>query len=100
MTEANPLQPLPKATQCMGMVCSHGVRQFPQRSSRNLLRLGYLQPAKRFKPHIVERALARLRADLVRDGVVKGGSPLNDRIPAAPDDNQQPSAVPSPSAST
>ena len=54
--------------------------------------------AKRFKPHIVERALARLRADLVRDGV--GGSPLNDRIPAAPDDNQQPSAVPSPSAST
>ena len=59
-----------------------------------------LQPAKRFKPHIVERALTRLRADLVRDGVVKGGSPLNDRTPAAPDDNQQPSAVPSPSAST
>ena len=36
----------------------------------------------------------RLRADLVRDGVVKGGTPLNDRMPAAPDDNQQPSAVP------
>ena len=67
---------------------------------KELLRLGYLQPAKRFKPHIVERALARLRADLVRDGVVNGGSPLNDRTPAAPDDNQQPSAVPSPSAST
>jgi hypothetical protein len=43
---------------------------------KELLRLGYLQPAKRFKPHIVERALTRLRADLVRDGVVKGGSPL------------------------
>ena len=67
---------------------------------KELLRLGYLQPAKRFKPHIVERALVRLRADLVRDGVVKGGTPLNDRMPAAPDDNQQPSAVPGPSAST
>ena len=52
---------------------------------KELLRLGYLQPAKRFKPHIVERALVRLRADLVRDGVVKGGTPLNDRMPAAPE---------------
>jgi hypothetical protein len=67
---------------------------------KELLRLGYLQPAKRFKPHI-ERALVRLRADLVRDGVVKGGSPLSDRMPAAPDDGQQPSPMlPGPSAST
>jgi hypothetical protein len=67
---------------------------------KELLRLGYLQPAKRFKPHIVERALVRLRADLVRDGVVQGSSLLNDRMPAAPDDNQLPSAATRPSAST
>jgi hypothetical protein len=78
------------------MVCRTASDNFPK-VVKELLRLGYLQPAKGW--HIVER-LARLRADLVRDGVVKGGSPLNDRIPAAPDDNQQPSAVPSPSAST
>jgi len=51
---------------------------------KELLRLGYLQPAKRFKPHIVERALVNLRADLVRDGIAKGSSPLNDRMPAVP----------------
>jgi len=67
---------------------------------KELLRLGYLQPAKRFKPHIVERALVRLRADLVRDGVVQGSGPPNDRMPTAPDDNRQPSAAPGPSAST
>jgi hypothetical protein len=67
---------------------------------KELLRLGYLQPAKRFKPHVVERALTRLRADLVRDGVVKGGSPLNDRPPALAEDTQQPTAVPGPGAST
>ena len=55
---------------------------------KQLLRLGYLQPAKRFKPHIVERAVARLRADLVRDGVVKGGISLRDPIPSTTDDNQ------------
>jgi hypothetical protein len=67
---------------------------------KELLRLGYLQPAKRFKPHIVERALVRLRADLVRDGVVKGSSLLNDRMPAAPDEIPQTPAAPGPSAST
>jgi hypothetical protein len=67
---------------------------------KELLRLGYLQPAKRFKPHIVERALVNLRADLVRDGVVKGSSPLNDRMPAVPDDNQQLSPATGPNAST
>ena len=67
---------------------------------KELLRLGYLQPAKRFKPHIVERALARLRADLVRDGVVKNGSSLNDRPPAIADDSPQPTAMPDPVAST
>jgi hypothetical protein len=67
---------------------------------KELLRLGYLQPAKRFKPHIVERALVRLRADLVRDGVVRGSSPLNDHMPAAPDDNQQSPAASRPSVPT
>ena len=61
---------------------------------KELLRLGYLQPAKRFKPHIVERALVRLRADLVRDGVVKGGNSLSDPISATADDSQS-SALPS-----
>jgi hypothetical protein len=61
---------------------------------KELLRLGYLQPAKRFKPHIVERALTRLRADLVRDGVVRGGNSLSDPIPSTADDSApaQPSA--------
>jgi hypothetical protein len=58
---------------------------------KELLRLGYLQPAKRFKPHIVERALVRLRADLVRDGVVQGGNSLTDPISSKADD-AQPSA--------
>ncbi len=64
-----------------------------------LLRLGYLQPAKRHKPHIVERALARLRADLVRDGVVYSSTP-GERAPAATDDGQQPAGAPRPTAST
>ena len=61
---------------------------------KELLRLGYLQPAKRFKPHIVERALVRLRADLVRDGVVKGGNSLSDPISSATDDSQPSASVP------
>lgn len=61
---------------------------------KELLRLGYLQPAKRFKPHIVERALVRLRADLVRDGVVKGGNSLTDPISSPADDNQPSASVP------
>ena len=66
---------------------------------KELLRLGYLQPAKRFKPHIVERALVRLRADLVRDGVVKGGNSLSDPTASSAD---EPSAQPAsaPGAST
>ena len=60
---------------------------------KELLRLGYLQPAKRFKPHIVQRALVRLRADLVRDGVVKESNSLRDPIPSTTDDNQ-PAAQP------
>jgi len=67
---------------------------------KELLRLGYLQPAKRYKPHIIERALARLRADLVRDGVVHGSIPPEDRASATPDDGQKPLLVPGTSAST
>jgi hypothetical protein len=60
---------------------------------KELLKLGYLQPAKRHKPHVVERALLRLRADLVRGGVVYGGNP-GDRAPPAPADEQPPMAAP------
>jgi hypothetical protein len=67
---------------------------------KELLTLGYLQPAKRYKPHVVERALARLRADLVRDGVVHGSAPPEDRASASPDDSKQPAAIPRSSAST
>jgi hypothetical protein len=67
---------------------------------KELLTLGYLQPAKRYKPHIVERALARLRADLVRDGVVHGTIPPEDRTSVTPDDGQQPLTTPRTSAST
>jgi hypothetical protein len=66
---------------------------------KELLRLGYLQPAKRFKPHIVERALARLRADLIRDGVVRSGNPADNRVSAA-EDAQHPSAMPGPNTPT
>jgi hypothetical protein len=59
---------------------------------KDLLSLGYLQPAKRHKPHVVERAMARLRADLVRDGIVSSSHPP-DRTLAASDDGQQPAAV-------
>jgi hypothetical protein len=67
---------------------------------KELLTLGYLQPAKRYKLHIVERALTRLRADLVRDGVVHGTVPPEDRASATPDDDQQPLTIPRTSAST
>ena len=59
---------------------------------KDLLSLGYLQPAKRHKPHVVERAMARLRADLVRDGVVSSSNPA-DRALAVSEDGQQPVAV-------
>jgi hypothetical protein len=59
---------------------------------KELLKLGYLQPAKRHKPQVVERALLRLRADLVRGGVVYGGN-TGDRAPAASTDDQQPPTV-------
>jgi hypothetical protein len=84
----------------MGMVVQSRRPAISPKVIKELLRLGYLQPAKRFKPHIVERALVRLRADLVRDGVVSGGSPLSDRAPATPEDSQQPLAAPRPTAST
>ena len=67
---------------------------------KELLALGYLQPAKRYKPHIVERALARLRADLVRDGVVHGSVPPEDRAPGSPGDGKRPAPIPRSGAST
>jgi len=67
---------------------------------KELLALGYLQPAKRYKPHIVERALARLRADLVHDGVVHGSVPPEDRAPGSPGDGKRPAPIPRSGAST
>jgi hypothetical protein len=54
---------------------------------KDLLSLGYLQPAKRHKPHVVERALARLRTDLIREGVVSSSNPA-ERALIASDDAQ------------
>jgi len=39
----------------------------------NLVKLGYLQPAKRYEANALEAAVARLRHDLGRDGVICEG---------------------------
>jgi len=39
----------------------------------NLVKLGYLQPAKRYEANALEAAVARLRHDLRRDGVICEG---------------------------
>jgi hypothetical protein len=98
MTRANPLQPPAQAIERLKTVVQLRRPAISAKVIRELLRLGYLQPAKRYKPHVVERALARLRTDLVRDGVVKGSHSLADPISPAADDNQ-PSAS-GPGAST
>jgi hypothetical protein len=36
----------------------------------NLVKLGYLRPAKRYEANAVEAAVAQLRRDLSRDGVI------------------------------
>ena len=36
----------------------------------NLVKLGYLQPADRYEANAIEAAVARLRHDLSRDGVI------------------------------
>jgi hypothetical protein len=38
-----------------------------------LVELGYLQPGARHRATAVERAIERLRTDLMRDGVISGG---------------------------
>jgi hypothetical protein len=38
----------------------------------SLVALGYLQQAKRHRASAIERAIDRLRSDLVRDGVIYG----------------------------
>ena len=58
---------------------------------KDLLSLGYLQPAKRHKPHVVERALARLRVYLIREGVVSSSNPAERALTASEDG--QPLAV-------
>jgi hypothetical protein len=42
-----------------------------------LVELGYLQSGKRHKNGAVENALAQLKSDLCRDGVVRSSDPLN-----------------------
>ena len=98
MTRANPLEPPTQAIERAKTVVQLRRPAISTKVITELLRLGYLQPAKRYKPHVVERALVRLRADLVRDGVVKGSNLLSDPVAPAADDNQ-PSAS-GPSAST
>lgn len=98
MTNANPLEPPTRAIERMKRVVQLRRPAISAKVIKELLRLGYLQPAKRYKPHVVERALARLRADLVRDGVVKGSNSLADPIATTGDDHQP--SVPRPSAST
>jgi hypothetical protein len=39
----------------------------------SLVALGYLQQAKRHRASAIERAIDRLRSDLVRDGVICDG---------------------------
>jgi hypothetical protein len=88
MTTTNPLQPAAQAIERPGMVVHLRRPAISAKVIKELLRLGYLQPAKRFKPQVVERAVMRLRADLVRDGVVKGGNSLGDPIAPDADDNR------------
>jgi hypothetical protein len=88
MTSANPLEPPIQAIEHPETVVQLRRPAISTKVITELLRLGYLQPAKRYKPHVVERALARLRGDLVRDGVVKGSNSLSDPIAPAADDNQ------------
>lgn len=49
----------------------------------SLVKLGYLQPGARHRATAVERAIDRLRGDLIRDGVICNGdlslSPQRDR---------------------
>jgi hypothetical protein len=75
----------------MGMVARLRRPTISAKVIKELLKLGYLQPAKRHKPHVVERALLRLRADLVRGGVVYGGN-TGDRTPPTAADDPQPMA--------
>ena len=98
MTCANPLEPLIQTIEQPKTVVQLRRPAISTKVIRELLRLGYLQPAKRYKPHVVERALARLRADLVRAGVGKGSNSLTDPIAPAADNNQP--AASGPGAST
>ena len=39
----------------------------------SLVKLGYLQPGARHRATAIQRAIERLRTDLIRDGVISGG---------------------------
>jgi hypothetical protein len=49
-----------------------------------LIKLGYLQPTKRYRAGVVENAVERLRRDLHRDGVISAG----DISPTAKDEQR------------
>jgi hypothetical protein len=53
-----------------------------------LVELGYLQPGKRHNNGTIENALARLKSDLCRDGVVRSSDTLND-ISTTSDEGRQ-----------
>jgi hypothetical protein len=92
MTSANPLEQPIQVVERAETVVQLRRPAISTKVIKELLSLGYLQPAKRHKPHVVE--LARLRADLVRDGVVNGSNSLADPIAPAADENQPPASGP------
>jgi hypothetical protein len=94
MTSANPLQQPIQVVERAETVVQLRRPAISTKVIKELLSLGYLQPAKRHKPHVIERALARLRAYLVRDGVVNGSNSLADPIAPTADDNQPPASGP------
>jgi len=94
MTAPNPIQGLSRRqSRRMGKVTKFRGSAVSAKVIKELVRLGYLQPAKRHKPHLVERAVARLRTELVRDGVVRGGKPSSGQAPAAADHERQPRPI-------
>jgi hypothetical protein len=89
MTGANRLETSDSpSVQCMGTVVRLRRPTISAKVVKELLKLGYLQPAKRHKPHVVERALGRLRTDLVREGVVRSSNPGEGAVAGAGDDKQ------------
>jgi hypothetical protein len=62
----------------MGGIAMGGVIRFERSIASSavitsLVKLGYLQPGARHRATAIQRAIERLRTDLMRDGVISGG---------------------------